>query len=48
MMVLEYCEDGNLRNYLNQSENYIDYLIILYHIKKHNSSQNSKDYYINN
>src|SRR5277367_5405795 len=25
MMVLEYCEDGNLRNYLNISENYIDY-----------------------
>src|SRR4051794_3307336 len=25
MMVLKYCENGNLRNYLNQSENYIDY-----------------------
>ena len=25
MMVLDYCEDGNLRNYLNISENYIDY-----------------------
>jgi serine/threonine protein kinase len=25
MMVLRYCEDGNLRNYLNISENYIDY-----------------------
>ena len=25
MIVLEYCEDGNLRNYLNKSENYIGY-----------------------
>jgi serine/threonine protein kinase len=25
MMVLEYCENGNLRDYLNQSENYIHY-----------------------
>ncbi|POG75335.1 kinase-like domain-containing protein [Rhizophagus irregularis DAOM 181602=DAOM 197198] len=25
MMVIEYCEDGNLRNYLNKSENYINY-----------------------
>ncbi|GES88157.1 kinase-like domain-containing protein [Rhizophagus clarus] len=25
MMVLEYCNDGNLRNYLNKSENYIGY-----------------------
>ena len=24
-MVLDYCKDGNLRNYLNQSENYIGY-----------------------
>ena len=24
-MVLEYCEDGNLRNYLNKSEEYIGY-----------------------
>ena len=24
-MVLEYCRDGNLRNYLNKSENYINY-----------------------
>src|SRR5437762_9179490 len=25
MMVLKYCKDGNLRNHLNQSENYMDY-----------------------
>ncbi|UZO03229.1 uncharacterized protein OCT59_023637 [Rhizophagus irregularis] len=25
MMVIEYCKDGNLRNYLNKSENYLDY-----------------------
>ncbi|RGB42792.1 kinase-like domain-containing protein [Rhizophagus diaphanus] len=25
MMVLEYCKDGNLRNYLNKSEEYIGY-----------------------
>ncbi|GBC22208.1 uncharacterized protein OCT59_024065 [Rhizophagus irregularis] len=25
MMVIEYCNDGNLRNYLNKSENYINY-----------------------
>ena len=25
MMVLKYCDNGNLRNYLNKSENYINY-----------------------
>ena len=25
MMVLKYCDNGNLRNYLNKSENYMDY-----------------------
>ncbi|CAB4404783.1 unnamed protein product [Rhizophagus irregularis] len=25
MMVIEYCRNGNLRNYLNKSENYLDY-----------------------
>jgi len=24
-MVIQYCDDGNLRNYLNKSENYINY-----------------------
>ena len=24
-MVLHYCNDGNMRNYLNQSENYLNY-----------------------
>ena len=24
-MVLEYCNNGNLRNYLNESNNYINY-----------------------
>ena len=55
-MVLKYCENGNLRNYLNQSENYIGYAIkidYLYEIARglldiHNAGKVHKDFHSGN
>ena len=35
-------------SFISMSENYTNYLIISYQIRKHNSSQNSESYYANN
>ena len=56
MMVLKYCENGNLRNYLNISENYIDYeskIKNLYYIARglldiHNAEKVHKDFHSGN
>jgi len=55
-MVLYYCKDGNLRNYLNISENYIDYkskIKTLYYIARglldiHNAEKVHKDFHSGN
>ena len=55
-MVLEYCENGNLRNYLDQSEIYIDYeqkIDILLQIVRglldiHNAGKVHKDFHPGN
>ena len=56
MIVLRYCESGNLRNYLNISENYIDYeskINNLYYIARglldiHNAEKVHKDFHSGN
>jgi len=56
MIVLAYCKDGNLRNHLNQSENYIDYatkIKNLYEISRglldiHNAEKVHKDFHSGN
>jgi serine/threonine protein kinase len=56
MMVLEYCENGNLRNYLNQSENHIDYKSKIVHLSRiasglldlHNADKVHKDFHSGN
>ena len=55
-MVLQYCRNGNLRNYLNKSENYIGYgskIIQLHYIASglldiHNSEKVHKDFHSGN
>ncbi|POG82744.1 kinase-like domain-containing protein [Rhizophagus irregularis DAOM 181602=DAOM 197198] len=56
MMVIEYCEDGNLRNYLNKSENYINYNSKIYKLQQiarglldiHNAEKVHKDFHSGN
>ncbi|GBB97406.1 hypothetical protein RclHR1_02990007 [Rhizophagus clarus] len=56
MMVLEYCNNGNLRNYLNKSEDYIDYTEKIYKLKLiarglldiHNAGKVHKDFHSGN
>ena len=56
-MVLEYCEKGNLRNYLNnKSENHICYALKIYNLLEiarglldlHNAEKVHKDFYSGN
>ncbi|CAB4444226.1 unnamed protein product [Rhizophagus irregularis] len=56
MMVIEYCEYGNLRNYLNKSENYINYKSKIENLLKiarglldiHNAEKVHKDFHSGN
>ena len=56
MMVLSYYEDGNLRNYLNKSEDYIGYKSKIYSLLEvvrglldiHNSEKVHKDFHSGN
>src|SRR4051794_12263511 len=56
MMVLQYCKYGNLRNYLNRSENYIGYaskilslfLILRGLLDIHNAGKVHKDFHLGN
>ncbi|EXX64199.1 Ypk2p [Rhizophagus irregularis DAOM 197198w] len=56
MMVLYYCDDGNLRNYLNKSKNYINYNSKIYHLLQiarglldiHNAEKVYKDFHSGN
>ncbi|EXX53062.1 Cla4p [Rhizophagus irregularis DAOM 197198w] len=56
MMVLEYCEYGNLRNYLNKSKNYINYFSKIRNLMKiarglldiHNAGKIHKDFHSGN
>ncbi|UZO03332.1 uncharacterized protein OCT59_023739 [Rhizophagus irregularis] len=56
MMVIEYCNDGNLRNYLNKSENYINYKSKIDKLQQiarglldiHNSEKVHKDFHSGN
>ncbi|RGB43384.1 kinase-like domain-containing protein [Rhizophagus diaphanus] len=56
MMVIKYCDDGNLRNYLNKSENYINYeskIDMLQQIARglldiHNAEKVHKDFHSGN
>jgi serine/threonine protein kinase len=56
MMVLEYCNNGNLRNYLNQSENYMGYSSKIGHLfliargllDIHNAEKVHKDFHSGN
>jgi serine/threonine protein kinase len=56
MMVLRYCDDGNLRNYLNKSEDYIDYKVKIYKLFRiarglldiHNAGKVHKDFHSGN
>ena len=55
-MVLQYYKNGNLRNYLNKSENYIDYKSKIYKLQQiarglldiHNSEKIHKDFHSGN
>ncbi len=55
-MVLYYCDFGNLRNYLNQSENYMDYKAKIYRLQLiarglldiHNAVKVHKDFHSGN
>ena len=55
-MVLQYCNNGNLRNYLNKSENYIDYTLKIDKLRLiarglldiHNSEKVHKDFHPGN
>ncbi|GBB97412.1 hypothetical protein RclHR1_02990013 [Rhizophagus clarus] len=56
MMVLDYCDDGNLRNYLNKSEDYIDYTEKIDKLRQiarglldiHNAGKVHKDFHLGN
>ncbi|EXX58945.1 Cdc15p [Rhizophagus irregularis DAOM 197198w] len=56
MMVIEYCNNGNLRNYLNKSENYIDYKFKIDKLQQiarglldiHNAEKVHKDFHSGN
>ncbi|EXX68308.1 Tpk1p [Rhizophagus irregularis DAOM 197198w] len=56
MMVIEYCDDGNLRNYLNRSKNYINYNLKIYQLQQiarglldiHNAEKVHKDFHSGN
>jgi len=55
-MVIEYCNNGNLRNYLNKSENYIDYKFKIDKLQQiarglldiHNAGKIHKDFHSGN
>ena len=55
-MVIEYCGDGNLRNYLNKSKNYMHYKSKIKHLQQiarglldiHNAEKVHKDFHSGN